>query len=97
VVPVRIEAGVVVGGPVLLAWVFAVDRSVYVGVYTVDDHGHWIPPGHLKHGHWKAQGHGHADTVVIGVQGGGGAIHFSGASHGKHRGKPGKGGKGKWK
>lgn len=103
VVPVKLKAGVVVGGSVFLSWVFAVDRSVYVGVYTVDDHGHWIPPGHLKHGHWKAKGHGHGkgdSTLVIGVHGGGGTIHVSGASHG-HKGhgggKRGKGGKGRGK
>lgn len=56
VVPVRIDAGVIVGGSVFLSWVYAVERPVYVGVYVVDDHGHWIPPGHVKHGHWKATG-----------------------------------------
>jgi hypothetical protein len=99
VVPVRLEAGVVVGGSVFLSWVFAVDRAVYVGVYTVDEHGYWIPPGHAKHGHWKANGHGRSDsTMVIGVHGGGGGtMHITGSSHGGQGGKGGKGGKGKWK
>jgi hypothetical protein len=57
VVPVRIEAGLLVGGSVFLSWLYAVERPVYVGVYEVDDRGHWIPPGHVKHGHWKATGH----------------------------------------
>ncbi|MCX4239156.1 hypothetical protein [Paraliomyxa miuraensis] len=99
VVPVKLKAGVVVDGSVFLSWVFAVDRSVYVGVYTVDDHGHWIPPGHLKHGHWKAKGHGHGkgDAVVIDAHGGGSTIHITSSSlgHGGHGGgKGGKGGKG---
>lgn len=56
VVPVEIDAGVLIGGSVFLTWLYAVDRPVYVGVYEVDARGHWIPPGHVKHGHWKATG-----------------------------------------
>jgi hypothetical protein len=56
VVPVKLEAGVLVGGSLFLTWLYAVDRPVYVGVYEVDARGRWIPPGHVKHGHWKATG-----------------------------------------
>jgi hypothetical protein len=100
VVPVEIDAGVVVGGSVFLSWVYAVERPVYVGVYEVDERGHWIPPGHVKHGHWKATGHTSAHgskksdaRVVIDVRGGtksstkldlGGKGKGSAKAHGGH-------------
>lgn len=96
VVPVTLDAGVVVSGSVFLSWVYAVERPAYVGVYVVDERGYWIPPGHVKHGHWKAQGHydevevhevhGHGKAkgdgrIVVDIHGGAG-IHFGGSSKG---------------
>lgn len=97
VVPVKIDAGVLVGGTVFLTWLYAVDRPVYVGVYEIDEHGYWIPPGHVKHGHWKSKGHHHRESdakVVIEVDFGHSSKHHGG--HGfEHDGHHSKGGKGK--
>jgi hypothetical protein len=110
VVPVKIEAGVLVGGSVFLSWVYATERPVYVGVYVVDERGYWIPPGHAKHGHWKATGHhdahgevhGHGKSkskgdgrVVVDIRGGTG-IHFGGSGKtSKHHSGSSSGGKSK--
>ncbi|MEZ4454063.1 MAG: hypothetical protein R3B09_31705 [Nannocystaceae bacterium] len=98
VTPFEFHAGVVVGGPALIAWAFAPARPVYVGTYDVDVEGRWIPPGHLKHGHWKATGDGppghggfkgHGKVQGHGSVGGKGRGGFGGSVGGKSHGSVG--------